>query len=682
MTNQRKEEIKLLLKDYLEKILGIDTRKNFRCLSPEHEDRNPSMSFNSKNNTVHCFSCKATYDIFDLVGINYNVAGQEKFDLTEAICIEKLDLKPMGVKEVQKVSDFLKDKTVDQRPAEKKEKTKMTIKEKYSKDSCDIQDVIEVNEYINKCKEHLKETDYFTNRGITKEIQEKFYLGFDPNFKTGADIWKGAVIRTSWTSYIVRNTDQAAEKRDRMRKSNGKSFLFNFKHITQMTDDFIFICEGEFDVLSFEVVGVPSVGLGGVNNIDELVELLKEYRPQKPIIIALDNDTTGRKTTQSLIEKLEKEKIYYYNADWLYNDCKDANELLIADKEKFKKNIEKAKIKARAEGQTYKQKNNLDYIESFIDDIYSYNNDEFIKTGFKKLDEVLGGGIRVGLYTVGAIPSLGKTTMILQVCDHMAAAGQNILFFSLEMARKELISKSVSRLTLAESIKRFIKNKTTKEITLGSPEINKAATLAKTTTGITTGSKYKYYSNEEIEVIMTAFKQYENIAKNFYIVENDGVMTAEKILEEVSKHIEQTGKVPVVIVDFLQIVAPKKEGITDKQNADNTVLALKKITRDYKTPVIAISSFNRDAYTKGASMESFKESGGVEYCSDVIIGLQFEGTGEIEDGKKKPKNIDFNAEKAKIIRDVEAVILKNRNGMTGKKINFRYMASFNHFEEK
>lgn len=682
MTDARKEEIKSLLKDYLEKILGIDTNKNFRCLSPEHEDRNPSMSFNSKNNTVHCFSCKVTYDIFDLVGINYDVTGQEKFDLTEAICIEKLGLKPAGAKEVQKVSDFLKDKAAAPILAPQVQTKRMAVKEKYTAESHEMSKIIEINEYIKKCEAHRKETDYFKNRGITEEIQEKFKLGFDPNFKTGGNTWQGAVIRTSWTSYMVRNTDPAAEKKDRIRKSNGDSFLFNFKHITQSTDDYIFLCEGEFDALSFETVGACSVGLGGINSVDELVELLKEHRPQKPIIIALDNDKKGREAAQNLIGKLEKEKIYYYNADWLYNNYKDANEFLIAAKDDFKANIEKAKIKARADGQTYTQKSNMEFIESFIDDIYSYNNDEFIKTGFKKFDEVLGGGIRVGLYVVGAIPSLGKTTMILQMCDHIAAAGQNILFFSLEMSRKELISKSISRLTLAESIKKFISNKTNKEITLGSSEINKAATLAKTTTGITTGSKYKHYSNEEIEVIMSAFKQYENIAKNFYIIENDGEMTAEKILEKVSKHIEQTGKAPVVVVDFLQIVAAKKEGITDKQNADNTILALKKITRDYKTPVIAISSFNRDAYNKGASMESFKESGGVEYCSDVIVGLQFEGVGEIEEGKKKPRNIDFNAEKAKSIRDVEAIILKNRNGITGKKINFRYMASFNHFEEK
>lgn len=60
------------LPDYL-RAKGINVEKNFRCLNPEHRDINPSMSYNSANATVHCFACNATYDIFNLVGIDYNL---------------------------------------------------------------------------------------------------------------------------------------------------------------------------------------------------------------------------------------------------------------------------------------------------------------------------------------------------------------------------------------------------------------------------------------------------------------------------------------------------------------------------------------------------------------------------------------------------------------------------------
>ena len=46
---------------------------HFRCFSPDHEDKHPSMSFNRSANKVHCFGCGVTYDIFDLIGLDYGL---------------------------------------------------------------------------------------------------------------------------------------------------------------------------------------------------------------------------------------------------------------------------------------------------------------------------------------------------------------------------------------------------------------------------------------------------------------------------------------------------------------------------------------------------------------------------------------------------------------------------------
>ena len=73
-------------------------------------------------------------------------------------------------------------------------------------------------------------------------------------------------------------------------------------------------------------------------------------------------------------------------------------------------------------------------------------------------------------------------------------------------------------------------------------------------------------------------------------------------------------------------------------------------------------------------MEAFKESGAVEYGCDVLIGLQLKGA------EKK----DFNPteEKKKDPRQVELIILKNRQGRVGDKILFSYYPMFNYFEDK
>ena len=69
-----------------------------------------------------------------------------------------------------------------------------------------------------------------------------------------------------------------------------------------------------------------------------------------------------------------------------------------------------------------------------------------VKTGFYQFDR-LAGGLYPGLYVIGAISSLGKTTFVQQLADNVAAAGKPVLFFSLEMSMLELASKSISRKT-------------------------------------------------------------------------------------------------------------------------------------------------------------------------------------------------------------------------------------------
>ena len=97
------------------------------------------------------------------------------------------------------------------------------------------------------------------------------------------------------------------------------------------------------------------------------------------------------------------------------------------------------------------------------------------------------------------------------------------------------------------------------------------------------------------------------------------------------------------------------------------------MSRDFKTPLIGISSFNRASYKEAVTMEAFKESGAIEYSSDVLIGLQLKGAGGA--------SFDANEAKRKTPREVELVVLKNRNGRTGDKIGFEFYPLFNFFRE-
>ena len=335
--------------------------------------------------------------------------------------------------------------------------------------------------------------------------------------------------------------------------------------------------------------------------------------------------------------------------------------------------VEPREEKPEISKEEYLKRSTAHYLQSFTDGIAKSANTPCISTGFQKLDEALDGGLYEGLYTIGAISSLGKTTFILQMVDQIAESGNDVLVFSLEMARNQLIAKSISRNTL----------KITTE-TDGDPR------NAKTARGITSGARYIKYSKAEVELIQQAIKDYSGYAEHIFISEGVGDIGVKQIREQVEEHIYYTGNTPVIVIDYLQILAPYNDRATDKQNTDKAILELKRISRDFKATVIAISSFNRDNYLAPVNLTSFKESGAIEYSSDVIWGLQLEGM-DYKDGEKDGDRIK-RIRKLKREADeqgrngeaqhIELKVLKNRENGKGHKIPFSFYPFFSYFQEQ
>ena len=449
--------------------------------------------------------------------------------------------------------------------------------------------------------------------------------------------------------------EDGAHKYDNLAGMKKTGNVFNLQALKTAKTP-VFIVEGVLDALSIIEAGGEAVPLEGV----EISSLrLQDNKPAQPLILALDNDTAGRTGTEKAEEVLKELNIKYYVFD-PYNGRKDANELLQADPEALRRNVaEGMKLPEReadADREKYLQTASLNHLQAFINGIAESVNTEYQPTGFNKLDEILGGGLYEGLYFVGALPSLGKTTLVTQIADHIAQAGRDVLIFSLEMARAELMAKSISRLTLLDVL-----------------DSKKGLNLAKTDRGITTGSRYKLYSREERDIIQRAIQKYSTYAGHVYIHEGIGDIGANYIRETVKQHITYTGNTPVVIVDYLQILAPYNDRASDKQNTDKAVLELKRISRDYKLPIVGVSSLNRENYNEKISMRAFKESGAIEYGCDVLIGLQLKGAGD--------KGFNVDTEMKKNPRTIQALILKNRHGSRGDTIEFEYYTLFNYFRE-
>lgn len=156
------------------------------------------------------------------------------------------------------------------------------------------------------------------------------------------------------------------------------------------------------------------------------------------------------------------------------------------------------------------------------------------------------------------------------------------------------------------------------------------------------------------------------------------MITIDDIERDVMNHIKITSELPVVFIDYLQIIPPSEseKGLTDKARMDSIVLRLKDISRKYNIPIVVISSFNRQNYGQQANMTAFKESGSIEYSSDVVIALEFSALSDDETSYNEV------VERSKAIRNVDVVVLKNRNGQSGARIHYAFYTKYNYYYEK
>lgn len=513
--------------------------------------------------------------------------------------------------------------------------------------------------FYAEAHKHIAETDY--HRGLSLDTLNHFNIGYvpawrHPNAPDAVPTSPRLIIPTSPHSYLARDTrKEIPEAAAPYAKSKaGKVRIFNAEAI-QSAQQPIYIVEGEIDAMSIYDVGGEAVALGSTAYVGRFLEGIRRA-PRQPFIIALDNDKAGREAAQGLRDGLKKKgaTVYTYSPSLGY---KDANDALQGDREAFTRAVKQGADNPALAEYEQQQPSAADRLQDFIDGIADSVNTPCIPSGFTELDEALDGGFYPSLTLVGGLSSLGKTSLVLQIGDQVAASGTDVLYFSLEMAEAELISKSVSRHTLLEA---------------------KAKKLdvcnAKSARGVTDGARYINYSRAERELINAALQAYGAYAKHIRIIRSGpGRTGVAEIREAVEKHIRVTGRRPLVICDYLQIIKPSSDRMTDKQAADEAVTELKNLSADTSTAIIAISSLNRASYKEAISMEALKESGGLEYGSDIVIGLQLVGAGT--------KGFDPTEAKKRNPRQVEAVILKNRNGKVGDKVAFDYHPLFNFFVE-
>ena len=600
---EAKKEVKRRLEEYL-RARGIDTRHKFKCLNPQHADEHPSMSYDPKRQIVHCFSCGVSYDTLKIMEIETGMRGYELF---------KHAYEYFGIQ-------------VEGNSPERAYKPQEASMSGQG-----------ISKYLKECEGALKGSEgekYLHERGFNDKILKECHVGYDESKKSIVLPY----IREN--DYYITRSIEGKE----YRKPKGKS-----EPLYQLGEksSIVYVTEGQIDAMSLYQSGVQyvvAIGGGGTEKLKNIYD--KKIDMLKRAVIVRDNDEAGKATSQRIKEMLNKVGIVSVVVA-PPEEYKDSNEILAKNEERLKYLV--GEWEEEASELPIKAPRNMEkyLMEGLKVDLKRFQRYKDRKTGFSNLDEETS--LYPGLYVLGAISSLGKTTFAHQMADQLSANGNRVLYFSLEQNQLEIASKGLSRLMA---------------------RIN--ATKAVSAIQIRRG-----YWSEELE---EAIEKYKEIGRNEEVIECDFDTTIADIVEYVEQYIETEGESPVVMIDYLQVIRP--EGTRPlRESIDANVKALKKLQSENDIVVMVISSLNRLNYMSSVDFESFKESGGIEYTADVVWGLQLK---EITKDGFERKSINDKREairQAKLAnpRELELVCLKNRYGRSSYKCGFKYYAQYDLF---
>ena len=505
------------------------------------------------------------------------------------------------------------------------------------------------SEYYARCRERLREPaaiSYLQARGISVETAEAYNIGYDAESDAACSGHKARriILPTSSAHYVARAIDSSIPAAfQKLNVKGAKPSIFNLNAIYAGADA-VFVCEGHFDALSLLEIGAQAIALCSANNTDLLLQALKNKRTESTLILCLDDDAAGKKATEKLENDLKRLNISYIIGD-VTNGHKDANEALCADRTAFTEAVSRVMRKASLPPDAV-----CSYIhDAMRRDMEIYREVQNRKTGFPDLDKKLRG-VFPGLYIVGAASSIGKSTFCWQLADQLAESGENVLFFALEMSRLEMVCKSIART---------------------------AAQIDITQTVDSLSLRRGYFP----EFAMKAMSEYEKkVGDRISVVESNFCDFA-FIQKKIEEYMKRTGKKPIIIIDYLQILEPEKDDrgrtMSTKESVDSIMVKLKLLSRQHSLTVIAISSLNRASYYTPIDFDSFKETGSIEYGCDVLIGLQLAvmsdsifDSGANQKVKEKKEKL-FAARNANP-REIEVKVMKNRYGTQCKRYFLYY----------
>lgn len=276
-------------------------------------------------------------------------------------------------------------------------------------------------------------------------------------------------------------------------------------------------------------------------------------------------------------------------------------------------------------------------MDATIDKIeINYNNYGKItgmETGYKQLDAILNGIEKKKYIIIGARPGKGKTAFSLELSRRLAVKN-NILFFSLEMAKEELGERLISSVNSIQNYK------------------------------VKTGK----LTENEFNTMMNGIARISDLK---FAVDDTESITVEELSRRAIRYKRKCG-LDAIVVDYLTLLDTEEKYRDTREKINIISNKLRQISKKLDIAVICLAQLNRAVEgraNKIPNIADLRETGNIEQDANIILLLHSEEN-------------EGNTQANESAEELSVIVGKNRSGVSNKIIKFNYYKRTQIIDEK
>lgn len=238
-----------------------------------------------------------------------------------------------------------------------------------------------------------------------------------------------------------------------------------------------------------------------------------------------------------------------------------------------------------------------------------------VPTYFTKLDQMLSGLQHSDMIIVGARPSVGKTSLVLDIAREVGLHGKTVGFFSLEMSKDQVVDRLIA----------------------GQAQVS----LWRMRSG-------QLRDELEFQLVQQALDQ---LSKASIFIDDTPSMNILQI-RSMARRLQMEHGLDLLIIDYLQLIQPRTSSDNVVQQITEISRGIKTIARELAVPVLIVSQLSREMErreVKIPKLSDLRDSGSLEQDADVVIFIA---------RKDNPEGLPEN-------NIMNIIIAKHRNGPVG-----------------